>query len=310
MDEHEERSRQVLQSWIGSCTRGGKISRNTIAVGLVVIDHLRKQPQLERDQVISSGGEIKGARSGLRKILERYGLPHDFLKEITTRQAHQDGQRLFEAFDWGRVFGGLEANARDQVFLTLSALLVGYGQEWLRRKNFDIRLDHGQSPNVWAKQILDAAKGKSGGVVEQHLVGAKLQCRFHQLTVPNHPAHAADVQTGRDGDFVVRNLIYHVTATPSRRVIERCLENLRVGKHPILIVPADQEYRARALAQEDRIDAQITILSIESFVAVNVIELAIEENKTFIAVMQEIIALYNQRILEVETDFSLRIDMA
>src|SRR6266700_815825 len=86
----------VLGAWIEACTRGGKVARNTIAIGIVVLHHLRESCPVERKNVISKGGEIRGARSGLAGILEKYRVPVSFLHEVTTRQAHQDGQRLLD----------------------------------------------------------------------------------------------------------------------------------------------------------------------------------------------------------------------
>jgi hypothetical protein len=99
IDNLKQESYQILNDWIASCTRGGKVSRNTVSIGIVVLDHLRQKCPVSKDEVISQGGEVKGARSGLGAILELYGISRGYLKEVTTRQGHQDGQRLFEAFD-------------------------------------------------------------------------------------------------------------------------------------------------------------------------------------------------------------------
>lgn len=170
-------------------------------------------------------------------------------------------------------------------------------------------LDRQQAPTTWINLIVENAKQRSGGVVEQHLVGAKLERRFKHVTVSNHPAHAGDRQTARAGDFTIAKLVYHVTATPSRNVIQKCAENIKAGLQPILLVPGEQEYRAKALAQDEGIDKDLAIVSIEAFVALNIMELAIEENKDFFAILQEIVHIYNRRLAEVETDLSLQIEV-
>jgi hypothetical protein len=139
--------------------------------------------------------------------------------------------------------------------------------------------------------------------------GLPVSCAYSLQTHPNHPAHAGDLQTAREGDFTISQMVYHVTTTPSREVIRKCATNARSGKHPILLVPFEQEVKARSIAQYEGIDNELTISSIESFVAMNIIELATEENKDFLAVLQEIIAIYNRRLSEVETDLSLKIDV-
>jgi hypothetical protein len=93
---------QIVSAWLATCERAKKISRNTIAVGIVVLDHLRKQCPVSPADLFSDGGELKGSRSGLANILQRYGVPVKFLKEATTRQAHQDARALVEQLSYGK----------------------------------------------------------------------------------------------------------------------------------------------------------------------------------------------------------------
>jgi hypothetical protein len=289
--------------------QGGKISRNTVAIGIVVLDHLRKGCPASKDAVVSQGGEIRGARSGLGNTLAAYGIPNSYLKEVTTRQGHQDGQRLFEEFEWGQILAPLSEARRDQLLLELVEVLRAQAADWLKRQNLKLDIDRRQSPSMWIQLIVEGAKQRSGGIVEQHLIGAKLQRRFRNILVANHPAHAGDRQTSRAGDYVISRLVYHVTATPSRGVIQKCAENIRAGLHPVLLTPSEQENKARVLAQDEGIEKELSIASIEAFVALNIIEMATDENKDFFRVLQEIIEIYNKRLAEVETDLSLQIQV-
>ncbi len=307
--EIKKASRQILDKWLETCTRNKKISRNTVAMGVVVLDHLRRACPVLRDDVISQGGEVSGARSGLGKILEVYEIPSTYLKEITTRQAHQDGQRLFEQFEWGKNLAKLPEDERNELLIELIESLRSLANDWLKRQNLKLDIDRRKAPATWISIIVENAKGRSGGIVEQQLVGAKLQRRFKGVSVPNYPAHAGDKQTERVGDFTISKLVYHVTAAPSRNVIQKCAENLKVGLLPILLIPREQENKALILAQDEGIDGDITIISIENFVALNIIELATEENKDFFSVLKEIVAIYNKRLSEVETDLSLQIEV-
>lgn len=309
MENLKNESRGILAKWLESCTRNNKISRNTVAMGIVVFDHLKKNVPVSRDEVISQGGEVSGARSGLGRILEFYGIPNSYLKEITTRQGHQDGQRLFEMFEWGNKFARLTEQERSAILLDLIDTLRNLANDWLKRQNLKLDLDRRQDPATWVNVIVENAKGRSGGIVEQQLVGAKLARRFQDVDIPNHPAHAADKQTERMGDFTISNLVYHVTAAPSRNVLQKCTDNLKVGLHPILLIPREQENKARVLAQDEGIDQQLTIVSIESFIALNIIELATEESKDFFSVLKEIVEIYNARLSAVETDLSLQIEV-
>jgi hypothetical protein len=174
-----------------------------------------------------------------------------------------------------------------------------------KRMRFDVKRSH--SPVDWINMVVENAKGHSGGIVEQQLVGAKLERRFKDISIPNHPAHAGDGQTGRVGDYAISKLVYHVTAAPSRDVLKKCAGNLKSGLHPILLIPAEQKNKAKVLAQVEEIDKQITIMSIEDFIALNIIELATEEKKDFFSILREIVEIYNKRLSEVETDLSLQI---
>lgn len=309
MENLKNESREILAKWLESCTRNNKISRNTVAMGIVVFDHLKKNSPVSRDDIISQGGEVSGARSGLSRILESYGIPSSYLKEITTRQGHQDGQRLFEMFEWGKKFAGLTEQERNVILLELIDTLRDLANDWLKRQNLKLDLDRRHDPATWVNVIVENAKGRSGGIVEQQLVGAKLARRFQGVNIPNHPAHAGDKQTERMGDFTISNLVYHVTAAPSRNVLQKCADNLKAGFHPILLIPREQENKVRVLAQDEGIDQQLTIISIESFIALNIIEMATDENIDFFSVLKEIVEIYNARLSEVETDLSLQIEV-
>jgi len=128
-------------------------------MGIVVFDHLKRNSPVSRNDVISQGGEVGGARSGLGRILESYGIPSSYLKEITTRQGHQDGQRLFEMFEWGNKFTRLTEQERDVILLELIDTLRNLANDWLKRQNLKLDLDRRQDPATWINVIVENAKG-------------------------------------------------------------------------------------------------------------------------------------------------------
>ena len=173
----------------------------------------------------------------------------------------------------------------------------------------NLEINKSYSPQTWTTTILREAKERSGGIVEQQLVGAILARRFQSFSYPTYSVHTANSQSERVGDFTIAKLVYHVTADPSRNVLQKCAANLSADLHPILIIPRGQKTKARILAQDEGLDSEIDIVSIEDFVALNIIELATEESKDFFSVLQEIVQIYNRRLAEVETDLSLQIDV-
>ncbi|MFY9553496.1 MAG: DUF4928 family protein [Blastocatellia bacterium] len=290
-----EEANRILTDWLAYCTRGKKVSRNTLAVGIVVLDHLRRQRFLTKEDLISQGGEVKGARSGLGDVLERYGIPRTFLKEVTTRQASPDAQKLLDQLEWGNLFSPLRAKQIEQILVGMIAQLRNEVTALLMRDKLKIDVNRRDAPAEWIRMILQSASGRSTGIVEQHLVGAKLQRRFPRIEVANHPSHAGDVQTLRKGDFLISNLVYHVTANPSRGVIEKCAANIKAGLSALLVIPHEKSGKARVLAEEAGIGNELTIVSLEDFLALNIIELGTEEEKDLYSVLTEIIEIYNQR---------------
>ena len=299
----------ILDDWLATCTRNKKISRNTVAMGVVVLDRLSETCTLRREEAVSPGGEISGARAGLSKTLAKHGIPEKFLKEITTRQAHQDGQHLYEQLGYGKVLAALSNADRKQQLEAGLAKMRSLALAWLGRQHIQVACGRQYSPATWIAAILDDAKGKSGGKVEQHLVGAKLEKRHPDISIPNHPGHAGDVQTGRSGDFVVGTTCFHVTTAPSSAVISKCATNIQSGLHPVLLVPREQVAKSRHLAEDKSIINDVTIIAIEDFIASNIIELSEGKQPEFISTLRSIIEIYNRRLEEVETDMSLRIEV-
>lgn len=302
----------ALNAWLETCRgKNGAISRNTVAMGIVVLDHLRQSCPVDRSAVLSDRGEVANSRSGLRKVLAKYGMPTEviYLKEVTTRQGHQDGQRLFDMLGWGANLATLSAKKRDAYLQEGIRSLIALAMEWLGRQSLKINCDRQLSPASWIESILKQAKGRSGGKVEQHLIGAKLATRHPDVEVSNHAGHAGDAQTGRSGDFSIGSTCYHVTAHPGRDVIQKCAANIRAGLHPLLLVPRNQVDRARVLAEEEGMVERFTIVSIEEFVAINIIELAVGDQTVFLGKLRQIIGTYNARLEQVETDLSLKIEL-
>jgi Domain of unknown function (DUF4928) len=299
----------AVDAWVQSCVRGGKISRNTIAVGIVILDRLRQKVPLKAPEILSKGGEISGSRAGLSTTLAKYGIPEKFLKEVTTRQAHQDGQRLLEALHWGKDLALTSSATRDKLVKSEIEKLAAKAQDWLARRHIKIACDRQWAPSAWIQSILEEAKGKSGGKVEQHLVGAKLQTRHPKIKIPNHPGHAADVQTGRVCDFAIASTCYHVTATPTLSEVKKCAVNIRRGLHPVLLVPRTMVSKSFHFAEAIGIEKQLSIGAIEDFIGENIVEMANDARQEYLAILKALVEAYNKRLEAVETDMSLRIEI-
>lgn len=275
-----------------------------------MLDHLLRKCPLTPREVFSEGGELKGSRSGLGKTLQRHSIPPKFLKEVTTRQAHPDARALMEMLEYGSPLARMDETTRTKHIQKGITLIAQEARKWLNRQPLRISCDRQQSPGQWVVSILEKAKGRSGGVVEQHLVGAKLQKRHPHIAIPNHPGHAGDAQTGRSGDFSLSSVSYHVTATDGKEAVERCRQNVKSGVFPVLLVPKRHIVKATTYAEIAGIEGRLSILSLEDFITQNIIEMSTQQQQDFFSTLRSIIEEYNKRLEEVETDMSLKIELS
>jgi hypothetical protein len=179
-----------------------------------------------------------------------------------------------------------------------------------RHRNLKFKVSRQQALTSWIQAILESAKGQSDGTVERQLVGATLARRFKGIEVSTSPVHTGDCQTGREGDFAISKVVYHVTANPSLAVLQKCAVNIKAGVLPVLLVPREMESKARVLAEEANIERKLAIFSIENFVALNIAEMAIEDRRDCFIILKEIVRICNRRLTEVETDLSLQIHVS
>ncbi len=132
--------------------------------------------------------------------------------------------------------------------------------------------------------------------------------RFPDIIVSNEGGSTADMQTQRPGDFLIGHTAFHVTVAPMQPVFDKCRHNIRQGFKPFLLVPDSKLIGARQIAEQVS-EQQITVESIETFVSQNINEISIFSKDKLTTSFKELIALYNQRVDEVETDKSLMIEL-
>lgn len=237
-------------------------------------------------------------RRGSRTGVDPVGGDANFLLEILRAQIKEVDREILRGRRSGR-------ELRDKMARTIKDMEDRLGGVPLR-----LQCDQLQSPATWIDSILAAAELRSLGAVERHLVGATLQQRHPEIVVPNNPGHAGDTQTGRSGDFPLKDISYHVTATDGKEATERCKRNIETGVHPILLVPRQYLESARARADVVGILPRVSILAIEDFITQNIIEMSTGQRQDFFSTLKAIIDEYNRRLEQVETDMSLKIELS
>lgn len=307
--------KQRLTDWLASERTGkgksGSPARSTLAGAVVVIDKLRNHAPIQPKDIFTDNGQLIGGRGrSLRTTLARYGEERVFLQDGVTTRSTLKFEKLAKALEWGNPLSGWSVEARDLAVKQLVAIVREEIELHFARKQISLKLNQAESPVTWIEDLFTTARERSQGRVEQHLVGAKLERRLGEKEVKGHATFAADQQTERAGDFAVDNIVFHVTANPGAAVIEKCEDNLRRGLLPVLVIPRDKMERAKGIASATQgLERRISFVAIEDFVASNIIELAGAENSSFFEVLTSVIALYNQRIVQSETDKSLRIEL-
>ncbi len=143
----------------------------------------------------------------------------------------------------------------------------------------------------------------------QHLVGAKLECALGKGSVAHNSFSTADEPAARLGDFLIGDVVIHVTTSPDEAVIEKCKDNLNDGYRPMLVTLQRGLTVAEGLAGNVGLADRIDIFEIEQFVALNIYELGkfgADGRKT--AVM-DMVRCYNEVVEEFDTDPSLKIEL-
>jgi hypothetical protein len=143
--------------------------------------------------------------------------------------------------------------------------------------------------------------------VAQYLVGAKLQLRYPAVRVENFSYSTSDVQQGRSGDFLLGDTAFHITASPTSGVFDKCRENLRNGLRAYLIVPDRMVVGARQNADATA-PGRIFVQSIEAFVGGNLDGMSIFARRDIAGQFRALLETHNQRVDEIELDKSMLIE--
>jgi hypothetical protein len=284
----------------------------TIATTLVLLERLKSNFDLNFDSHIAEGGaQIKGA-SGIKvaAILKSFGETRPFAKEggRTNRGGQGDIRPLF--IELAKLnLDILSSEERNSILVSFQSYLVEKVRDYHNRQKIKLVFDPKLSTWLTIKQLLDEAKreGKAG-YVAQHLVGAKLQLRFPNITISNESASTADKPTNRQGDFTIGDTVFHVTVAPMQAVFEKCKQNIAEGLKIYLLVPDGKLAAARQMAEEF-CNGHIAVESLESFVSQNIEEISSFNSNQLKTNVSNLIKLYNQRVDAVEIDKSLMIEL-
>lgn len=261
--------------------------------------------------VTDSKGQVKGlGKSSVQRILN----DHD-----VTRVLAEEG---------GRTSRGSLGNMQDYVVFLNSLHSKGIADAqviekwWVDRvkdffsaKPFTLKYDTSKSLRAIIRDLFAQAVKRQkenpgtmyAGAVLQHLVGAKLSLALKDTKINHNGASVADAPTDRGGDFIIDEVIIHVTTAPSEALMRKCERNLHAGTRPIIVTTYESLPGAESLASIIGIGGRIDILEAEQFIATNVYELSFFETSKRKLTIDALIDKYNEIVEQCETDPSLKI---
>ncbi len=310
-----KRGLELFEAWYNDLPvhkASGGPAKGTIAAALVVLERLRESYLLDIKVHTAPGGvQIKGVSGqAVKKILARFGEIRPFVKEggRTNRGLRDQIKMMLETLDKAHL-ENLSAEKRADILNEMQRFLLRKVEAFHKRER--IKMIYDPSKSTWQniQSLLSAARetGKEGPVA-QHMVGAKLQLRFPEITVGNESYSTADDQLGRPGDFYIGDTAFHVTVAPMIGVYEKCGHNLENGYRVFLLVPERALAGARQNA-ELMVPGRIAVESIESFVGQNIEELSYFSRDKLRNGFRRLLETYNARIDVAETDKSMLIEI-
>ena len=286
-------------------------AKGTIAASLVVLERLQNEYILDWNSHVAPGGaQVKGASGkAVDDILRRFGEKRQFVAEggRTNRGLPQEVKLLLGALKKMKL-EDIPEEERKEVLISFQSYLVNKVLEFHNRQKIKLIFDPQLSTWQIISNLLQVAQEEGkGGPVAQHLVGAKLQLRFPDIEVSNLSYSTADVQTQRQGDFIINDTVFHVTVSPSYGVFEKCRNNVTQGLKVYLLILNKNLVGTRQIAEA--LADKIAIESLESFISNNVEELSVFESGARTHTLASLIDLYNKRVDAAEIDKSLMIEL-
>ncbi len=283
--------------------------KGPLSVALVVTQHAKEMglPLDPEELVTAGGGQVLGSgRTAVQAVLKRHGIRRILAKEGgRTSRGSLGKMRDYVAFlnelEPGTSLDDVELFWVDQV------------RRFFAARPFRLNVDASKGVRAVVAGLIDQARKRENeasgvsyrGALLQHLVGATLSCLHTEVS--HNSYSTADAPKGRAGDFVLGDVVIHVTTSPGEALIGRCVENLEDGYRPIVVTLRDGVFVADGLARRRVIDERIDILDLQQFLAARVYEMGDFTSDGRRAALSSIIDQYNQIVDEVETDHSMKI---
>lgn len=291
-------------------------SKGALCLPLVVTDHAKAMglPLDPGKLRTDKEGQVLGLGKGkVQQILARHGIERVLAEEGgRTSRGSLGKMSAYVAF--------LNAQFAADHSLDLDVVegfWIARVREFFAAKPFVMRVDPTLSLRATVRHLLDQAEARQKemqgtmvvGTVMQHLVGAKLEHVFPGRLVHNS-ASTKDEGQQRPGDFSIGDLAIHVSTAPGEALIRKCQANLAAGQRPIIVTNGRGLALATGLAENAGIVQRLDVLDLEQWLSADVLDHGGEQPAGRINALQGLLERYNTIVTTVETDPSLRIEIA
>lgn len=303
-----------LAAELAAYQQGKKLSTKGKLATVLYVSRLAKKHGLPLDAgdwVTDSKGQVKGlGKASVQAILKDYDITRVLAEECgrTSRGSLGYVEEYIDFLNALHAKGAVDAAA-------IEAWWVARVNDFFNSKPFTLRYDVSKSLRAIVRDLLAQAVKRQkenpgtmyGGAVLQHLVGAKLSLVMPAGAVKSNGFSVADAVSARSGDFIVGEVIIHVTTAPGEALMRKCEGNLQAGARPIIVTTYESMPGAESLANIQGIGGRVDILEAEQFIATNVYELSKFETAQRRVTIERLIDKYNEIVEECETDPSLMV---
>lgn len=304
----------ALQDKLVAYQKERKLTTKGKLAAILFVSRLAKKDGLPLDSsvlVTDSQGQVLGlGKAAVQSILKDHGETRVLAEEggRTSRGSLGNMQHYVAFLNQLHVEGVADPEL-------IETWWVDRVRDFFSAKPFALKYDTSKSLRAIVRDLLVQAikrqKDNPGtmyaGAVLQHLVGAKLSLVLPAGVVQNHGFSVSDAMSARSGDFIIDEVIIHVTTAPGEALMRKCEGNLQAGARPLIVTTYESMPAAESLANIQGIGGRVDILEAEQFIATNLYEISQFKTAERKLTIERLIEQYNQIVDDCETDPSLKI---
>ncbi|MGD9116183.1 MAG: DUF4928 family protein [Dehalococcoidia bacterium] len=285
--------------------------KGDLSVVLVVTREARDKglPLDSRTMKTEGQGQVKGlGRSSVQKILNEHGVTQILAAEggRTSRGSLALMEKYVKFLNQQN-----EISVIDLPFV--ESWWVDRVKEFFAGRPFKFRADPSKSIAYVVRDLLNQAEARQRenqgtmfqGALMQHLVGAKLTLALPDNQIQSCGFSVKDEANARAGDFIIGDVVIHVTATPTEMLLRKCADNLNSHLKPIIVTSAVGVVSGQSLAKPLGIEGRVDFFDIEQFIAMNIYEISRFLPDKRDTTVVELIRKYNKIVEECETDYGM-----